>query len=103
MRACCGLASANGILDKLDPGGFAVFVQLYTDEIYAPVMGQLPVAAEVGELVPAAHLAEDGQPLYLGGTLVQSGQSDFTIQSLHLDAPGYSRTSVDLHRLINNA
>ena len=41
--------STNGILDELHPGGFAVFVQLYADEIYAPVVGEVLVAAQVRE------------------------------------------------------
>ena len=39
----------NGILDKLDAGGFAFLVQLYADEIYTPVIGQVFMAAHVGK------------------------------------------------------
>ena len=49
-RVCVGEPiSTNGVLDELNSGGFAVFVQLYADEIYVPVVGQVLVAVEVGK------------------------------------------------------
>jgi len=41
--------STSSILDKLDSGGFAVVVSLYSDEIYAPVIGEVFVSVEVGK------------------------------------------------------
>jgi len=35
----------NGILDKLNAGGFAFLIKLYADEVYAPVIRQVFMTA----------------------------------------------------------
>ena len=41
--------SNDSVLNKLNALCFAVLVQFYTDEVYAPVIGKAPVAVQVRE------------------------------------------------------